>query len=193
MPTIFELLTHTSAYGSYGNEAEARQDVVEAVDNFRLTAKPPYMYSYSSLGVKLLQLAEESVYATEKEALFEDFLKNELGLSSTELSTKGAKSTLEDMLKYCETILNPPKEYFNLAVTPLVEVNMEKEIAFLWDIDENGSICASGSCDEGASCIIINRESGTVLVILSNYPNDKYGSINDIASALINEMTEAGI
>ena len=189
-PSIFELLTHTSAYGNYGAKAVAREDVISAVENFRLNANPPYLYSFSELGMRILKLVLEPVYAADINTVYSDFIGRELGLEHTSVTVESAESTLEDLITYSGIVMNPDKEYFKMALRPLIEVNMETNIAYVWNVDENGVIGCGGSTAGGASQMLVDRKSGTAVIVLSNYADDKYGSVADIASAIMQEALQ---
>ena len=191
-PSIYELLTHTSAYGNYGEKAVSRKDVVAAVENFRLNANPPYLYSFSELGMRVLKLILEPVYEADINVVYSDFIGRELGLKNTEVTAEGATSTLSDLITYSGIVMNPEKEYFKMALSPLIEVNLETNIAYVWNVDENGVIGSGGSTPDGAAQLLADRKSGISVIVLSNYANDKYGSVSDIAYALLDEAKESG-
>ena len=66
---------------------------------------------------------------------------------------------------------------------------MDLSVGYFWELYENGIVLAqSGETSGYASQILIDRDSGTAVIVLSNYSNDKYGSVDDIAWALLNEF-----
>ena len=221
--SVIDLLTHTSAYGSYTAEkyssAKLRagknpyagirnSDIILAMDNFRLLQSPPFMYSYSDFGAAILGLMVASAYGTDIHTLLTIYAQKELELSGTYIATEdsiengwlwdrdesfiaacGLTSNISDMISYAELYLNPDRPEISEAMRSLCEVNMDLSVGYFWELYENGNVLAqSGETSGYASQILIDRDSGTAVIVLSNYSNDKYGSVDDIAWALLNEF-----
>lgn len=186
-PSIYELLTHTSAYGSYASNATTREEVVAAIDNFRLHQQPTHLYAYSHFGIKVLELVLESMYETEYDTLIQEFADSELEFKNTDVTLTEAYSNISDMIDYAGQIMSPPTNYITLSTRPLIEVNMETKVAYLWNIDENGVINCGGDSENGSCAMLVDRESGISVIVLSNYGTDKYGGVEKIAYALLDK------
>lgn len=221
--SVIDLLTHTSAYGSYTAEkyssAKLRagknpfagirnSDIILAMDNFRLLQSPPFMYSYSDFGSAILGLMVSASYGTDIYTLLSIYAQKELELPGTYIATEtavengwlwdrdeafiaacGLTSNINDMIAYAEIYLHPERPEITEAMRSLCEVNMDLSVGYFWELNENGNVLSqSGETSHYASKILIDKNSETAVIVLSNYPNDKYGDVGDIAWALMNEF-----
>lgn len=183
-PTIEELLTHTSGYKGYyfqspmiGNFFKGRNDfygitkdmVLNKVSSLDMD-KDSYDFNYSNFGYAVLGLVLEKVYDTDYTILLNSFLKDELGLSATQISDQSGDldnywdwrsddayipagaitSNIEDMLTYAQMQIED-NEYFEECHNSLKTVNAVSddyktmgiymdEIGMAWIIDNENGI-----------------------------------------------------
>ena len=219
-PSMFELVTHTSAYGTYPGYSKNKfksgknpfskssyPELITVMDDFRLNQTPPYMYSYSNFGAAVAGMAVEDTFGEEYYDLLSDYL-DELGLKETYvalsreqaaeggwvwaqsdeyIASMGLSSTVNDMIKYAKMFLSGNRRELNYCSTPLVEINMETNVAVFWNVSQSGVLSHSGETSRYSSEIVIDRANQRAVIVLSNYPSDKYGSVQDIAEAIISE------
>ena len=223
--SVIDLVTHTSAYGSYTAEkyssAKLRagknpfagirnSDIILAMDNFRLLQSPPFMYSYSDFGTAILGLMASSAYGTDIYTLLSIYVQKELELQDTYIATEdsekspdngwiwdrdeafisaaGLTSNINDMIKYASMYLNSTRPEFTEAARILCEVNNDLSIGYFWELNHEGTILyQGGETSNYASYIAIDLENHIAVIVLSNYPNDKYGDMADITKALLSE------
>jgi thiol-disulfide isomerase/thioredoxin len=142
-PTILALLTHTSGYKGYYFETPmignffggrnsfcgvTREMVLNKAKSLDMN-RDSYGFDYSNYGYAVLGLVLESVYGTDYTALINDYVQNDLGLTSTKISehdgdlgnhwdweaddaylSAGAlTSDIADMLTYAQMQLNDPR------------------------------------------------------------------------------------
>ena len=102
-PTVFELLTHSSAYSSYAPgisraegfigrnpyEGISANDVVSQTFGFKLTYEPPYLYSYSNFGTAVAGAAISKLYDVDFYSILTIFAQEELGLRHTWVDLEG--------------------------------------------------------------------------------------------------------
>lgn len=183
-PTIKELLTHTSGYKGFyfekpmiTNFFKGRNDFYGITKEMILTKtsklnmdKENYEFFYSNYGYALLGLILESIYKTDYSTLLNNFVKNELCLTSTEISQKNGDlgkywdwkeqdayvpagaitSNIEDMLSYVQIQLED-KSYFSAChkSQKVIDASTEMyktmgirmdEIGMAWLIDNKNGI-----------------------------------------------------
>lgn len=183
-PTIKELLTHTSGYKGFylewsmvSNFFKGRNDFYGITKEMILAKvgklnmdKENYGFTYSNYGYAVLGLILESVYKTDYSTLLNNFVKNELCLTSTENSQKNGDlgkywdwkeqdayvpagaitSNIEDMLLYAQIQLEN-KSYFSDCCKSLKVINAStemyktmgihmNEIGMAWLIDNKNDI-----------------------------------------------------
>ena len=65
------------------------------------------------------------------------------------------------------------------------------QTGYFWNILENGRVLQqAGETAHGAASIWIDRNDQVAVILLSNYRNDRFGNVNDIARAVFtNAMT----
>lgn len=219
-PTVFELLTHTSAYGDYPRIRSRAGDtnpyagidypkVITSMDDFRLNQTPPYLYSYSNLGATVMGMTLEDTYGVTYCSLLNDFL-NELGLRNTYIALSseeapdggwvwsesdeymasiGLCSNIEDMIRYARLYIDGKDYVLNYACAPLIEVNMETDVGYFWALNQSGILEQNGETANYSSQILIDRANKRAVIVLSNYPSDRFGSVEDIAKSIINESS----
>lgn len=219
-PTVFELLTHSSAYSVYAPGVDktalsgqnpfagiSANDLVSQMRSFKLTSEPPYLYSSSDFGTAAAAAAVSQAYDVDFYSILTIFAREELGLSHTfialeksvdhgwvwnntdaYIASKGLTSTVGDMVAYARLYLNGEQEYLSLASQPMVEINAEYSSGYFWNVLNTGSVIwHDGETGHYASFLLIDRDRHLALVLLSNYGNDRYGSIRDIGFELYNE------
>jgi CubicO group peptidase (beta-lactamase class C family) len=182
-PTIIQLLTHTSGYKAYYFETPmiksffaGRNDfygitdemVLKQIKNTNLKNKE-YSFNYSNFGYATLGLVLENVYDQEYTDLFNEYMKKELGLTTTTISdgrgdlnnywdwkdgdaymSAGAvTSNIVDMLSYLELQMKE-NGYFKRCHESLLKINASTkdheemgirmdEIAMAWIIDNDNN------------------------------------------------------
>ena len=195
-PTIYELLTHTSGYGDYRLYGSAETAVIKAIEDFRLNTQPPFGYSESDIGVAVMGIVLSSVYEKPFDELMFDFISQELGMENTSImvgynnayaASTGLSSNVTDMISYVRHYLSHDNDYLRRATVPLAEINKETSIGYLWKVSDTGILATDGGGSESAGKLLIDRPHGTAIIVLSNYGNDKYGDVTDIATALLAE------
>lgn len=222
VPTVFELLTHSSAYSSYspgvlrskGNNPYSGitgNDVVSDMNSFRLSEKPPYLYSDSDFGAAALGAVISKLYDVDFYSILTIFTQDKLGLENTfvaleecteggwkwnyedaYIASRGFTSNIQDMVKYAGLYLDGENPLLEKASDPLCEINAESFIGYMWMISHSGRVLSmSGETAHYSAAIIIDKNNHSAAVVLSNYPNDKYGNTADIANALLKEAISA--
>ena len=219
-PSVFELLTHSSAYSSYspdlnGSKTAKRNPytgidanrLVAEMNEFKLTYKPPYLYSYSRFGAAVTGAFLSQVYDVDFYSILTIFAREELGLKHTfvaldnsvkngwiwddgdaYIASLALSSTISDMAAYARLYLGNGPEYLSLATDPAYEINADADIGYFWNLtDSNRIIYHTGETGHYAAAIVIDRESRMAVVVLSNYRNDRYGNVYDMARALLEE------
>ena len=219
-PSIYELLTHSSAYSSYAPDlsgpANSKHNPYSGIDanrlvaemnNFKLTFKPPYLYSYSRFGTAAAGACLSQIYDVDFYSILTIFASEELGLKHTFVSldnrvengwvwndsdayiaSLSLTSTIGDMAAYAKLYLGNGPEYLSLATDPSYEINMENDIGYFWNLTEhNNIIYHTGETGHYAAALIIDREKRMAVVVLSNYRNDRYGNVYNIGRVLLEE------
>lgn len=155
-PTIKQLLTHRSGYRGYymerpmvGNFFAGRnsffgvsgQMVLSRVDSIQLT-KSSYPFSYSNFGYAVLGLALEKVYQQDYESLVNRFVRDELLMSNTHISTSAKElpngwdwaqgdayrsagaliSTPHDMAAYAKALLDGSPSCLQASTNPIASI-----------------------------------------------------------------------
>ena len=222
-PTVFELLTHSSAYSTYApNLPHVRlsgknpyagisaNDLVTQMRSFKLTYEPPYYYSYSNFGAAAAGAVISQVYDVDFYSILTIFAQEELGLRHTYVSLEksvehgwvwkntdaylasdGLTSTIGDMVAYARLYLSGEQSYLSLAAQPMVEINAEYSSGYFWNVWNTGNIIwHAGETGHYASWLLIDRDRGIAVILLSNYGNDRYGSLPDIGAAIYAETIE---
>ena len=95
-PTVFELLTHSSAYADFapgigsssltGKNPYAGisvNNLVSQMHSFKLTSEPPYLYSYSNFGTAAAAAVISQTYDVDFYSILTIFAQEELGLRHT--------------------------------------------------------------------------------------------------------------
>lgn len=221
-PTVSDLLAHTSAYSAYAPSVShlhisgrnpytgiTGSGLVAQMDAFRLAYKPPYMYSRSDFGAAVLGAVISEAYDVDFYSIMTIFVRDELGLQNTYISTDSAlkgmwawstddayiasfalTSTIDDLVSYARLYLTGSREYLIRASTPLCEVNADYSTGYLWGMADRGRVLTmSGETARCSSAIMIDLNNHTAAIVLSNYKADSFGSAEDIASALLNEIS----
>ena len=225
--SVIDLVTHTSAYGSYTAEkySSARlragknpfagirnSDLILAMDNFRLMQSPPFMYSYSDFGASILGLMAASSYGTDIYTLLSIYSQKELELPGTYISTDdsertpengwiwdrdecfiaacGLSTNINDMISYARIYLDGTRSEVTEASRILCEVNNDLSVAYFWETNHDGTVLSqAGETSNYAAYITIDKVNRVAVIVLSNYPNDKYGDVTDLGQALLSEFT----
>ena len=179
-PTVRQLLTHTSGYKPYyfespmiANFLKSRNDfygitrdmVLQKVSSLNMPAEE-YAFNYSNFGYAVQGLILEEVYGQDYDALINQFVRDDLGLTGTKvsdgsgdldnywdwreddayLSAGALTSNMEDMLSYAQMQLDG-ETYFGQSHEILAEVNATPEaqrridvcmdaIAMAWIVDQ---------------------------------------------------------
>lgn len=183
-PTIIQLLTHTSGYKAYYFETPmiksfftGRNDFYEITDEMVLNQikkinlkNKEYSFNYSNFGYATLGLVLEDVYDTEYTDLLNEYMKKELGLTTTMISDSSGDlsnywdwkdgdaymsagavtSNIVDMLSYLELQIKE-KGYFKRCHESLMKIKASTksyeemgirmdEIAMAWIVDKDNNI-----------------------------------------------------
>lgn len=218
-PTIYDLLTHSSAYGEYLPEVSRRfrenpfrgvsgTDIVSSMNRFILKYNAPYLYCDSDFGVAVLSTLIAKAYDVDYYSILTLFIQNTLHLNNTYISVggtidhgwqwnyddaylgnSGLTSNITDMISYVRLFLDEPTSFLHRACDSLYEVNADFQTGYLWNISPKDWILSqSGSTGHYASSVMIDKNRGTGVIVLSNYPDDRYGTVSDIASAVLREL-----
>lgn len=221
-PTLFELVTQSSAYAQFfprtsGERSDnpyggiSGNDIVSAMNTFRLTYEPPFLYSASDFGVAVLGSAIAKLYDVDFYSILTIFAQEKLGLEHTfvplekcmdngwkwstkdaYIAAKGFVSDISDMISYAKVFLNDDFPFIRTASDALYETNAEKSSGFLWNVSRKGWILSqSGETDHYSASVMIDKNNRIAVVVLSNYPNDAYGDTMGIAESLLKEQTES--
>ena len=185
--------------------------LVSAMNTFHLTSEAPYLYSFSPFGAAAMGAVISEVYDVDFYSILTIFAQTELGLTHTYVSLEktveygwiwnssdaylascGLTSTIGDMASYVKHYLYADEDYLRLASEPFYEASADHLLGYFWDVYNGGSILASsGETSHYAAALRIDREKQAAVIVLSNYPNDKYGDVSSIAAALLSEHTAA--
>ena len=219
-PSIYELLTHSSAYSSYAPDLSGAENskhnpytgidanrLVAEMNDFKLTYKPPYLYSYSRFGTAAAGACLSQIYDVDFYSILTIFASEELGLKHTFVSldnrvengwiwddgdayiaSLSLTSTIGDMAAYAKLYLGNGPDYLSLTTDPSYEINVENDIGYFWNLTEhNNIIYHTGETGHYAAAMILDRESRMAVVVLSNYRNDRYGNVYDLGRALLED------
>lgn len=217
-PSVFDLLTHTSAFSDYAPGVSSvslngsnpysgidSYDILVGINNFHLKYEAPYLYSCSDFGTAVLGMMISKVYDVDYYSILTIFTQQELGLENTFINTGsapgwiwqtddayiaalGLSSTISDMIAYAKLYLSSEYSFLSDAASPLQEINADFSSGCMWNISDRGRIIGqSGETASGAAQIYICIPDGTAVIVLSNYRNDRYGDLSDIAMALLSE------
>ena len=223
-PTVYELLTHSSAYSAYAPDISGvfsrrgnpysgitSNDLVREMDGFKLSYKPPYLYSYSRFGAAAVGAILSQIYDVDFYSILTIFAREELGLKHTFISldesvrkgwiwknsdayiaSSSLASTIGDMVAYARLYLNDAYDFLSLAGDATYEVNAENSMGYFWNLSDRGRILwHAGETGHYASALMIDRVNRIAVIVLSNYGNDRFGSAADIAGAFLREKREA--
>ena len=215
-PTIFELLTDSAAYSAYapgirGSGYTGRNpysgidgnELIAQMNTFKLSYKPPYLYSCSLFGAAVAGAAVSQAYDVDFYSILTIFAQEELGLKHTCVSLDGGPdhawqwrtndayiaalgltSTAGDMTALARLYLSGEYSPLNDAVKRLLEINADADAGYLTTVRSDGVIWLTGETGHYAACMMVDRENKQAVIVLSNYPNDRYGNVNDIAEAV---------
>ena len=218
-PTVFELLTHSSGYSDYSPDVSSSKrsnpysgidgnDIVSAMNSFKLRSEPPYLYSDSDFGVAALAAVLSKAYNVDFYSILTLFIRNELNLENTYVSVEGTiadgwqwnyddaymascglTSNIRDMVSYAKLYLAGDIPFIAAASDPLYEVNADTAIGYLWTVSGKSWVLSqSGHTGHYSSSIVIDKTNGAAVIVLSNYPDDRYGSTEAIAQAYLDEI-----
>lgn len=182
-------------------------NMITEMDDFRLTQQGPFPLSYSDFGVTILGMALAEINGKDYVTLMTDYIQNSLGLTHTYfaldhpvrygwkwsegdayIATAGLTSNLYDMAEYAKMYLGTTRAEMIESTRPLCYVDENLSVGYLWGLTGNGSIVAhTGETAHYASQILIDKEHRVAVVVLSNYCNDRYGNVADIAQAILDE------
>ena len=149
------------------------------------------------------------VYDVDFYSIMTIFAQQNLGLSDTGISldsglekswlwynndayiaSLGLTSTINDMVSYAELYLEGSESYLRTASEPLYEISADTCAGYLWLVSKGtGVLSRSGSTSGYSAAIKIDPIYGTAVIVLSNYPDDRYGSTAELADALMYEKT----
>ncbi|MDO5445728.1 MAG: serine hydrolase [Eubacteriales bacterium] len=222
-PTVLELLTHSSAYSDYAPEVSGERssnpyhgitgnDIVASMNSFRLSYKPPYMYSDSDYGAAVLGSVISKLYDVDFYSILTIFVQEKLGLEHTfvalekcmengwkwntddaYIASLGLTSDISDMVSYVKLYLAGALPVIEMASDPLYEVNAESSVGYMWTVSRMGWILSqAGETGHYSAAVKIDKNNKAAVVVLSNYPDDRYGNTMDIAGALLKEATSGG-
>lgn len=157
-PNLENIVSHTAGYKEYyfdthlimnflkGNSNSyngiTKDKILNKVKNLSLGDKS-YNFKYSNFGISVIGLVLEKIYNQKYSELMNDFMKRELELSNTIISTNEDNSSdywewqdndgyipsgaiisnIEDMLKYLDIQINEKFNFISTCHKPLKEVN----------------------------------------------------------------------
>lgn len=188
-------------YGITGN------DIVASMNRFRLSYKPPYMYADSDYGAAVLGAVISKLYDVDFFSILTIFVQEKLGLEHTfvalekctengwkwntgdaYMASLGMTSDISDMVSYVKLYLAGSLPVIEMASDPLYEVNAESAEGYMWTVSRKGWILSqAGETGHYSAAVKIDKNNHTAVVVLSNYPDDRYGNTMDIAGALLEE------
>lgn len=178
-PSVFELLTHTSAFSDYAPGISGipfgasnpysgidSYDVLVGINNFHLKYEAPYLYSCSDFGTAVLGMMISKAYDVDFYSILTIFTQEELGLHDTFINTGtapgwiwqtddayiaslGLSSTISDMVTYAKLYLASEYDFLSDAASPLQEINADASSGCMWNISDKGRII--GQSGETAS------------------------------------------
>ena len=222
-PAFYELVTHSSAYSSYAPDVYSdplhtrnpysgitANHLVAEMNAFKLSYRPPYLYSYSRFGAAAAGAALSEIYDVDFYSILTIFAQQELGLTHTfiplgddahkgwkwqttdaYLASSSLASTVGDMAAYARLYLNDAVPYLSLAGNAIYEANAENSIGHFWNLSDKGRVLwHAGETDHSSAAILIDRTNRIAVIVLSNYRNDRFGSATDIAEACLLEKRE---
>ena len=184
-------------------------DIVASMNRFRLSYKPPYMYADSDYGAAVLGSVISKLHDVDFYSILTIFVQEKLGLEHTfvalekcmengwkwntddaYIASLGLTSDISDMVSYVKLYLAGALPVIEMASDPLYEVNAENSMGYMWTVSRKGWILSQeGETGHYSSAVKIDKNNKAAVVVLSNYPNDRYGSTMDIAGALLEEIT----
>jgi len=168
-----------------------RADILNNLKKHLLKDKS-YGWEYSNFGIAVIGTVLSEVHDTSFKLLAENFIKYDLGLTKTRLgngtgnmnsywtwneddiyyAAGGFVSTVTDMIKYGQMHLNDSPDY--LALSHKTYKTFKEDglsMGLGWIIDpEKGYIWHNGGTSSYTSFLGLDKDHGTVVVILSNYP-----------------------
>ena len=163
-PSVYDLLTHSSAYASYAPEVSRLKrenpyngitgtQLVSDMNSFILKYPAPYLYADSDFGAAVLSTILAKVYDVDYYSILTLFIRNALGLENTYVSVEGKirdgwqwnyddayigdlglTSTVTDMAEYVRIFLAEPTAYIHRACDSLYEVNADLQTGYFWNI-----------------------------------------------------------
>ena len=223
-PTVYELLTHSSAYSDYAPDVSGNvltgsnpytgitaNDLVSEMNSFKLALKPPYLYSYSDFGASAVGAVLSQIYDVDFYSILTIFAREELALKHTfipiesgiehgwtwkdtdaYIAASSLVSTIGDMVAYARLYLNDSFDYLTIAADPAYEVNADQSVGYFWNLIDRGRVLQhSGETSHYASSILIDRVNRIAVVLLSNYGNDRFGNVDDLARVVFNETRDS--
>lgn len=182
-------------------------DIVSEMNSFMLKYPAPYLYADSDFGVAVLSTILAKTYDVDYYSILTLFIRNALGLENTYVPVEGKLtngwqwnyddayigdlgliSNITDMTAYVRLLLAEPTSYIHLACDALYEVNADLQTGYFWNISPKDWILSqSGSTGHYAAAVMIDKNRGIGVVVLSNYADDRYGTAGDIAAAVLRE------
>ena len=195
-PSLFELLTHSSAYADYSpkvkktNSANPYEgingnDIVAEMNSFRLSFKPPYLYADSDFGTAVLGSAISKIYDVDFYSILTIFIQERLGLTHsfvalekcTEdgwkwnnddayIASLGLTTNITDMVKYANIYLNDRYSFLRTASDPLYEENADSSIGYMWNISKKGWVLSQSGETGHYSASIVIDKNSRIAVIV---------------------------
>ena len=213
LPTIKQILTHTSGFEYNPNEPDGedylptgnpflhvrKQEVIDEINRMQLENKK-YPFCYSNIGAATIGLILEAVYKKTYHEILDSFI-NEIGLENTysinpKYDLEGVRengdtdghwewnanstynaagclvSTVKDMLKFGNLLMNSEEEYIQNAFVPLYRENTKdytREIGyFILMLPKHNIYYHDGGTGCFNSLLSVDHKSQIVVCALSN-------------------------
>lgn len=214
-PTVGELLTHTSAYGTYGRgtafglkyrfginpfRSVGRDDLIKRINGFETASDS--RREYSDLGAAALGAVLEEAYGDTYMRLVSDFAEGELGLYSTgfclDENADGWSWCEGDVFAASRGLTSNAYDmlayagcYFDPGFEYLSAMALPLENTgggMCWEIAEGKNVIFCNGETSSCSCsVVIDLGHEIAVVALSDRADSRFGDVFDISSALLNE------
>ena len=195
-----------------------KSNFIEDLKNYKLDVLPGKEYDYSGfVAPEILALILEKVYQRPYSELIDEFILEKAGMSHTSMRVSdeddlngytnnnqlvqplqmpltgaggGLKSTVPDMLKYIEFLLEGDNSVVQEMKSPLFFDEIEsEEYGYFWMVDGDDIMLHNGGTGGSVNWLILLPKTNSGFTVSFNYNGDSAGDlINTIASFLITDL-----